>query len=62
MVSKWWNVHFETDSTHATDALITVQVEADTPDQGIMLGRERFETLVLLHNKWQFTDISETSH
>jgi hypothetical protein len=62
MVSKWWNVHFETDSTHAVDALITVQVEADTPDQGIMLGRERFETLVLLHNKWQFTDISETSN
>jgi hypothetical protein len=62
MVSKWWNVHFETDSTHAVDALITVQVEADTPDQGIMLGRERFETLVLLHNKWQFIDISETSH
>ena len=62
MVSKWWNVHFETDSTHAVDALITFQVEADTPDQGIMLGRERFETLVLLHNKWQFIDISETSH
>lgn len=62
MVSKWWNVHFETDSTHEVDALITVQVEADTPDEGIMLGRERFETLVLLHNKWQFTDISETSH
>jgi hypothetical protein len=61
-MTKWWNVYFETDSTNATDALITVQVEADTPDQGIMLGRERFETLVLLHNKWQFTDISETSH
>jgi hypothetical protein len=61
-MSKWWNVHFETDSTHAVDALITVQVEADTPDEGIMLGRERFETLVLLHNKWQFNDISETSN
>jgi hypothetical protein len=62
MVSKWWNVIFETDSTHVVDALLTVQVEADTPDEAIMLGRERFETLVLLHNKWQFIDISETSN
>ena len=61
-MSKWWNVIFETHSTQVIDALLTVQVEADTPDEAIMLGRERFETLVLLHNQWQFTDISETSH
>jgi hypothetical protein len=60
-MSKWWNVIFETDSI-VVDALLTVQVEADTPDEAIMLGRERFETLVLLHNQWQFTDISETSN
>jgi hypothetical protein len=60
-MTKWWNVIFETDSI-VVDALLTVQVEADTPDEAIMLGRERFETLVLLHNQWQFTDISETSH
>jgi len=60
-MTKWWNVIFETDSI-VVDALLTVQVEADTPDEAIMLGRERFETLVLLHNQWQFTDISETSN
>jgi len=60
-MTKWWNVIFETDSI-VVNALLTVQVEADTPDEAIMLGRERFETLVLLHNKWQFIDISETSH
>jgi hypothetical protein len=62
MVSKWWNVIFETDSTHVAGDLLTVQVEADTPDEGIKLGRERFHSLVLTHNNWQFTDISETSN
>ena len=61
-MSKWWNVHFETmDQSDASD-LLTVQVEADTPDEGIRLGRERFHSLVLTHNNWQFTDISETSN
>jgi len=61
-VSKWWNVHFETmDQGHASD-LLTVQVEADTAVNGIRLGQERFHSLVLTHNNWQFTDISETSH
>jgi hypothetical protein len=62
MVSKWWNVHFETmDRGHASD-LLTVQVEADTRDEGIKLGQERFHSLVLTHNNWQFNDISETSN
>jgi hypothetical protein len=49
------------DKGYAGD-LLTVQVEADTPDEGIKLGRERFHSLVLTHNNWQFTDISETSN
>jgi hypothetical protein len=61
-VSKWWNVFFETiDQSDASD-LLTVQVQADTPDEGIRLGQERFHSLVLTHNNWQFTDISETSN
>ena len=61
-MSKWWNVHFETlDQSDASD-LLTVQVEADTPDEGIKLGQERFHSLVLTHNNWQFNDISETSN
>ncbi|CAB4179352.1 hypothetical protein UFOVP1033_94 [uncultured Caudovirales phage] len=61
-MTKWWNVHFETmDQGYASD-LLTVQVEADTPDEGIKLGQERFHSLVLTHNNWQFNDISETSN
>lgn len=61
-MSKWWNVFFETIDQSDSSDLLTVQVEADTPDEGIRLGQERFHSLVLTHNNWQFTDISETSN
>lgn len=57
---KWWNVYYDSlDQSDCGDLLI-MQVQADTEEEAIEKGEERFKSIVLIHSNWSFIEVRET--
>lgn len=56
MNPRFWNLYFESN----TNDLLVVHIDAPTEMKAIKWGKEKFQSMVLVHSHWTHIDTKET--